>query len=169
MQRSLLIYLVAAISISGLTAFAKEKSKLIGNWKIQTVAVEGDTLYHAELIQHTVNFYNKRMAGWKKSEDDAQYIWKCMHSSYFNLKDVILEITKKDFTLSTIIPCWDHMRMDGVSNGNYQLTGDSITLLKTEILVLMKLKYEVELDQLFYSNDEYDYQIIYARDEASNK
>ena len=103
------------------------------------------------------------MSGWDKSEDDIKYITKCLHSTYINLKQVRLNLKRKDYNQSAIIPCWDHIEFSGINKGKYKTEGDSISLLNSNNSVLMVLKYDKSTDRLTYSNTESDYQIIYTR------
>ncbi|MFT5777701.1 MAG: hypothetical protein ACI837_000649 [Crocinitomicaceae bacterium] len=163
MRKRLGIYLFAGISIGMLVGFVTPKANYHDEWEIETVLVESDTLYHSEEIQCTFDFYNIHMGGWKKSEADADYTSKCIRSTFWQLNEVRLELKKKEYSQSTVLPAWDHIYFKGIKKGSYLAQNDSIHLYDTENSPLMTLKYEKTSDHLIYVDKEHNFSIIYKR------
>lgn len=103
------------------------------------------------------------MSGKDRSEKDSDYIVMCMLSTYNTLKQVQLQFNRKNYSQSSIIPCWDHIAFDGIDDGIYKVNDDEISLFNSNNTLLMKVEYSKETDSIQYTNIEHNYQIIYSR------
>lgn len=140
-------------------SFTTKPPKVKGTWKIESVIVDNDTLFISDSIRITVDFFNKQMSEWEKSESDANYIGKCIRSTYNSLNQVRLNIKRKSYNQSAIIPCWDHIMFRGISDGKYSLANDTLKLIDNH----MDLIFDKSLNVLIYNNSKYKYQIRYKR------
>ena len=159
MSKSLLTIIVVLLSMS----FKKADIDFKGDWKIDYLILENDTLYQSGNIHQTIRFYNGRMNDWSKTEDDADYIGKCIHSTFNNLKNVVLTINRNYYSRSIILPCWDHIKHPTIERGKYKIYGNSIELLDTNNTISMKLEFSSSNERITYSNTEFNYQIVFKK------
>jgi hypothetical protein len=155
----IIIFLILISSLS----LKKVDVKLTGNWKIDYLIVENDTLFQSENINATIRFYNKKMSGWSKTKDDSDYIAKCIRSTYTDLKGVTLSFNRKNYTRSFINACWDNINLSRIDNGSYKKLDDTLYLFDTNQKVDMQLMYTNLNDKLRYVNPEYNYEIVFNR------
>jgi hypothetical protein len=155
----ILIFLVLLLTVS----LKRSGVKLNGDWKIEFLIVENDTLYQSENITTTVRFYNKKMSGWTKTEEDADYISKCLRSTYIDLKGVTLSINRKNYSRTPIIACWDNIQLPSVVKGSYKSNDDTLYLFDSNQKLDMQLTYNNANDFVSYINSEYNYKIVFKR------
>ena len=161
MHKFLSTYLPIIFLTSISLSFTNEKKQLIGHWEIESVIVENDTLYYSGSLKHTVDFYNKQMGNWKKTDDDIKYIGKSIQSIFYNLADVKLDFNRKNCSHTKFQRVWDHIGFKAINNGNYTIEKDKARALEKDKAKLMELKHDANSNRLTYSNTEIDYQIIY--------
>lgn len=160
MRRSLSTFLILIFLISILMSFKTKTTQIQGNWRIESVLIGADTLFLADNIQITSNFYTKHMmGGWDKSESDVNYITKCIRSTYVNLNQVRLNIKRRKYDQSAIIPCWDHIIQKGIIDGKYSFENDTLKLLDNT----MELRFYNNTNILTYIDSKNNYQINYRK------
>lgn len=116
-----------------ISSFISKTPKLKGNWKISIVLVDSDTLYQAGNQNKTSEFYTKKMNSWKKSESDANYIEKCIRSTFYTFEHTQLSLNNKHYTLTQIQPCWDDIFIKGSKKGSFQFENETLQLLDSKI------------------------------------
>lgn len=163
MFRTLLTSLFIGTFAYLITSIKGRNSSIEGDWKIETVIYEGDTLYQFGSRSYTVDAYNRITQGWEKSKDDTDYLMKCLGSTIYGFQSVRLTISENHFDQTTINPCWDHIRFPRVDEGKYTSLNDALTLLDGSNQLLMTLRYDTNLDCLFYASDTWNYQFVYSR------
>jgi len=146
-----------------ITSLSVIKEDLQGKWQIETVIFEGDTLFNNETIFHTAKFYNSRNKDLENSEKDIEYINRCIKSTFFNFKKIVLSFEKGLYNQTKIKPCWDHIDFEKIENGNYSLKNDSIILYKYSGETLMSILFEQKRGNLSFISKEFDYRIVYEK------
>jgi len=156
-------YLIFGLITYLLTSLSEIKEDLQGKWQIETVIFEGDTLFNNETIFHTAKFYNSRNKDLENSEKDIEYIDRCIKSTFFNLKKIVLLFEKGHYSQTKIKPCWDHINFEKIENGKYSLKNDSITLYKYSGETLMSILFEQKRGNLSFTSKKFDYRIVYKK------
>lgn len=159
MFRSLSIYFLLCSLLVVVMNHTTKPPKVKGIWKIESVIIDKDTLFLSGSKKITVGFFNKQMSGWNKSNSDADYIEKCMRSTYNNLNEARLIIKRKSYDLSPIMPCWDHIMFKGITGDKYSYANDTLKLLDVNIDLLIDGNHT----SMTYNNSEYNYRIRFIR------
>ena len=147
-------------SLCGVAMMSSPKFKnLRGDWKIKTVLVDDDTLFHADNAGYTARFYEKNMNVEDKSDTYHDYLTNCIKSTYANLTRVKLTINRRQYSHSLIMPCWDHIKHLEVNKGRYHFENDKLRLENSE----MYLSYYRSPSTLIYKNQTYNYEITFRK------
>lgn len=157
------IFLLLTLLGCLLTSAKGTKSPLEGEWKIETVIYEGDTLYQFNSAHYTIGAYTKLTQGWEPSKEDLEYSMKCLGATIYGFKSMRLNFSENKLTKGVLDPCWDHIRVQRIENGTFTFTNNNVTIFDADNAYRMSLRYHKTTDRLHYSDAEWDYQIIYSR------
>lgn len=159
MYKSLSTYFSIGILLFVVLSFTTKPPKVKGIWKIESVIIDKDTLFRSDSINITAVFFNKQMSGWNKSNSDSEYIEKCIRSTYNNLNQARLNIKRKGYDQSPIMPCWDHIMFKGITGGKYLYANDTLKLIDVNIDLFIDNNHT----SMTYNNSEYNYRIRFIR------
>lgn len=103
------------------------------------------------------------MSGSDRSAEDLAYKESCMRAAFNNLQAVRLQLNRKKYSLSVISPCWEHISILNAEKQVYKMQSNSLTLLNEKEEGALVLIYNSVTDQFVYSNEAFDYQLIFSR------